>query len=351
MDSLAPQSCFVREVLEKEIRLSYYERIKSMIPENLHTLIPETAPSPHFKFNNTDDPLNAKSKVIIDSLRTKKSVEEVRDLLSKNKEDAATEGKTEIEQQSYVRELFIQSLLLVGSKSFSHILNVVERYLDVLRFLNSTPEGRLHTVQILASFWKDNTQFMCILLDKLLNYRVIDPTSVISWIFEESQFGCAGRSFIWEILKNTLGKVNSRVAQVKTKLDSLQSVHETNKAKRTESEATEMTEAEEQQELDSIRIVENSLATVTRERKEVFLLVCQKFAGALQSIDTTTSDQELVYWWISGWYREILRVNYKECKGFIATLETLVFTPDLDKRTLDIFNEVKKLTEQDDLLV
>lgn len=161
MDSLAPQSCFVREVLEKEIRLSYYERIKSMIPENLHTLIPETAPSPHFKFNNTDDPLNAKSKVIIDSLRTKKSVEEVRDLLSKNKEDAATEGKTEIEQQSYVRELFIQSLLLVGSKSFSHILNVVERYLDVLRFLNSTPEGRLHTVQILASFWKDNTQVIC----------------------------------------------------------------------------------------------------------------------------------------------------------------------------------------------
>ncbi|KAG0747196.1 hypothetical protein G6F57_006109 [Rhizopus arrhizus] len=349
MDSLAPQSCFIREVLEKEIRLSYYERIKSMLPENFQTIIPVTAPAPDFKFSDTSDPLNVKSKEIIDSLRTKKSVEEIRDLLAKYKDELASQGVNEGEQQSLVRELFIQCLLLVGSKSFSHVLNVVERYLEVLRFLNSAPEGRLHTVQILASFWKNNTQFLGILLDKLLNYRVIDPTCVITWVFEEEQFKHAGRAFVWEILKNTLGKVNSRVAQVKSKLDNLQSIHEMNKAKRLETEVTEMSEAEEQQELDSIRIVENSLATVTRERKEVFLLVCQKFAQVLSAIDSAS--QQWIYWWISGWYKEILRVNYKECKGFIATLETLVFTSDLDKRILDVFNDVKALTEQDDLLV
>lgn len=158
MDSLAPQSCFIREVLEKEIRLSYYERIKSMLPENFQTIIPVTAPAPDFKFSDTSDPLNVKSKEIIDSLRTKKSVEEIRDLLAKYKDELASQGVNEGEQQSLVRELFIQCLLLVGSKSFSHVLNVVERYLEVLRFLNSAPEGRLHTVQILASFWKNNTQ-------------------------------------------------------------------------------------------------------------------------------------------------------------------------------------------------
>lgn len=67
-----------------------------------------------------------------------------------------------------------------------------------------------------------------------------------------------------------------------------------------------VSEAEEQQELDSIRIVENSLATVTRERKEVFLLVCQKFAQVLSAIDSAS--QQWIYWWISGWYKEILRV-------------------------------------------
>lgn len=47
------------------------------------------------------------------------------------------------------------------------------------------------------------------------------------------------RAYVWEVLKNTLSKVNSRVAQVKSKLDNLQSTHEVNKAKRSESETTE----------------------------------------------------------------------------------------------------------------
>ncbi|RCH82193.1 Component of the cap-binding complex (CBC), partial [Rhizopus azygosporus] len=352
MEPLAPQACFIRELLEKEIRLSYYERIKSMLPENYHVMIPATAPVPSFKYESAEDPLHAKSKEVIDSIRTKKSVEELRDLLSRYKEELASSGvSSEVEQQSVIRELFTQCLLLVGSKSFSHVLNVVERYLEVLRFLNATPEGRLHTVQIVSSFWKDNTQFLGILVDKLLNYRVIDPASVITWIFESDQFKQVGRAYVWEVLKNTLSKVNSRVAQVKSKLDNLQSIHEVNKAKRSESETTEMTEAEEQQELDSIRIVENSLATVTRERKEVFLLVCQKFTQMLKAIEQDSNSNQWTIWWAFGWYKEILRVNYKECKGFITTLETLVFTPDLDKRILDVFNEVKQLAEQDDLLV
>lgn len=47
------------------------------------------------------------------------------------------------------------------------------------------------------------------------------------------------RSFIWEILKNTLSKVNSRVVQVKAKLDNFQAQHDANKIKRQENEMTE----------------------------------------------------------------------------------------------------------------
>lgn len=158
LDPLHPQVCFIRETLEKETRLSYYERIKSIIPNEFHTLIPATAPGPDFEYKDVNNPLHAKAKIVIESLRTKKSVEEVRDILAHFKKELATDGKNEQEQGQQVRQMFVQCLLLVGSKSFSHILNVVERYLDVLRFVNTTPEGRLHTVQIVASFWKNNTQ-------------------------------------------------------------------------------------------------------------------------------------------------------------------------------------------------
>ncbi|KAL7310634.1 Nuclear cap-binding protein subunit 1 [Mucor circinelloides] len=354
LDPNHPQACFIRETLEKEIRLSYYERIKSIIPEEFHALVPSAAPAPNFAYKDIKDPLHAQAKVVIESLRTKKTADEVRTILDKYKEEVrATTGVDEQEQNQRVREMFVQCLLLVGSKSFSHILNVVERYLDVLRFVNATPDGRLHTVQIVASFWEHNTQFLGILLDKLLNYRVIDPASVINWIFETNQLQFAGRAFIWEILKNTLSKVNSRVVQVKAKLDSFQSLHSANKLKRAESEHNELAEAEEQQELDSLRIVENSLASVSREQKEVFMAVYQKFTQVLQELIKTNAQPEAnwTYRWVFGWFREMLRVHYKECGSFMVTLETLVFTSELDPRINDVFVQVKALKEEDEMLV
>lgn len=159
LDTNHPQVCFIRETLEKETRLSYYERIKSIIPAEFHPLIPATAPGPDFEYKDVNNPLHAKAAILIEALRTKKSVEDVRDILQNFRKTQAEHlgGQPEdYVQQS--RQLFVQCLLLVGSKSFSHILNVVERYLDVLRLVNDSAEGRLHTVQIVASFWKNNTQ-------------------------------------------------------------------------------------------------------------------------------------------------------------------------------------------------
>jgi nuclear cap-binding protein subunit 1 len=69
-------------------------------------------------------------------------------------------------------------------------------------------------------------------------------------------------------------------------------------------------EAEEQQELDSLRIVENSLASVSREQKEVFMAVYQKFTQVLQELIKSNAQPESnwTYRWVFGWFREMLRV-------------------------------------------
>ncbi|RCH93239.1 Component of the cap-binding complex (CBC), partial [Rhizopus stolonifer] len=345
LDPNHPQVCFVRETLEKVIRLSYYERIKSVLPAPFHALIPAAAPAPNFAFKDVNDPLHDKAKHLIECLRTKKTADEVRVILDGYREEWQDES------QQQMRHMFIQCLLLVGSKSFSHVLNVVERYLDVLRLVNGTPEARLHTVQIVASFWKNNTQFSGILLDKLLNYRVIDPISVITWAFEPDQLESAGRAYVWEILKNTLSKVNSRVVQVKAKLDNFQSLHDANKLKRAGQERNEMLEAEEQQEMDSLRLVENSLATVTREQKEVFMVVYQKFTHVLQDLCKSNTSDSWTFKWIYGWFKEMLRVHYRECSSFMTTLETLVFTSDLDPRINQVFEQVKAFKQELDAIV
>ena len=158
LDPAHPRVCFIRETLEKDIRLSYYERIKSTVPEPFHALIPSQPSGPDFEYENGDHPLHDSAKEVINGMKTKKSSDDIQAILQRFKEEQAKQGADEQEQTKLTHELFVQAMLLVGSKSFSHVLNVVERYLEVLRFVNTTPEARVHTVTVVASFWKQNSQ-------------------------------------------------------------------------------------------------------------------------------------------------------------------------------------------------
>ncbi|KAI9311540.1 armadillo-type protein [Dichotomocladium elegans] len=350
-----PQVIFTRETLEKMIRLSYYERVKSLIPDVFYKLIPSQSPAPSFAYQSSDHPLHNAAKGLIENLRAKKSADEIQAILEQFKEEQARRDMPANDQDRMMRELFVQSTLLVGSKSFSHVLNVVERYLDVLRYVNGTPEARLHTVQIIAEFWKENRQFMGILLDKLLNYRIIDPASIISWVFEKQQLDRASNFYAWEILQNTLAKVVARVSQVRGKLESAKATYRENEAARAKQPASEMALAEKQQESDTLRILENSLSTVTRDQKEVFMSVYQKFVQVLQDelapLPAHTADTQLSwnYLWILGWYRETMRMYYKECSGFLVTLETVVFTEGVNDRIRNVFTDVKTLNSEQTL--
>lgn len=119
-----PQVCFIRETIGKLIHLSYYERIKSIVPENLHGLIPPTAPAPDFAYQSAEHPQHEAAKEVIGTLRAKKSTDDVQALLDRIKEQHSNDVQ---EQERFMQELFTQCMLFVGSKSFSHVLNVVER--------------------------------------------------------------------------------------------------------------------------------------------------------------------------------------------------------------------------------
>ena len=55
LSNLHPKKAFILAVLDKEIRLSFAKRIRSTLPEPMHTLIPERLDadnSPDFKYDN-----------------------------------------------------------------------------------------------------------------------------------------------------------------------------------------------------------------------------------------------------------------------------------------------------------
>ena len=116
---------------------------------------------------------------------------------------------------------------MLGARSFSHFLNVVERYLPVLHAVSGTPDAKFEILELVSGFWRRNRQFVGIIFDKLMQYQIVDPVDVVSWAFEGNGGGSglgersarAGRgergeglgTFQWEMMKSAMDKANGRV--------------------------------------------------------------------------------------------------------------------------------------------
>lgn len=136
------------------------------------------------------------------------------------KNNLTESGEPEQRASSLVRSMVMQSLLHIGSRSFSHFLNAMERYLPLLRSV-SVSEGKTDVLEAAGDFWRKSPQMITIVFDKLMQYQIVDPTNVVSWAFapRESKGEMAGLTTgDWELVKGALDKAIGRVAISKRKL-------------------------------------------------------------------------------------------------------------------------------------
>jgi nuclear cap-binding protein subunit 1 len=139
-----------------------------------------------------------------------------------------------------LRSIAVQSLLHIGSRSFSHLLNAIERYLPLLRNVASdgvsstgtsgNPEAKAGILAAAAAFWKRNRQMVGIVFDKLMQYQIVDPTDVVAWTFVNGQgigqpSELAGplhlSAFEWDLMRGALDKANGRVMTARRKVNVL----------------------------------------------------------------------------------------------------------------------------------
>jgi nuclear cap-binding protein subunit 1 len=145
---------------------------------------------------------------------------------------------------STVRSIAVQSLLHIGSRSFSHLLNAIERYLPLLRNLASSgaagsgghPEAKADILTASAAFWKRNRQMVSIVFDKLMQYQIVDPNDVVGWTFVNGAItGDCGplslSAFEWDLLKGALDKANGRVMIARRKVTALRKEEDDTRAR------------------------------------------------------------------------------------------------------------------------
>lgn len=259
----------MRKAVEYEIRLAYYDRISRTLPEDFQNpeaqILPDKAPGPDYEYEDPGSsrlslnrviwsliplpsiahPYHDAAQSILGLLRGRSEVEYVmreleslRNLLAESIHGAAN-------ADSILRSIAIQSLLHTGSRSFSHFLNAVERYLPLLRNLAAggitssggipNLEARMDILTASAQFWKRNHQMVGIVFDKLMQYQIVDPTDVVSWAFGSGHGNGEGPLKVdcrqWDLLKAALDKANGRVMIAKKRVIALRKEEDENRAR------------------------------------------------------------------------------------------------------------------------
>ena len=111
-------------------------------------------------------------------------------------------------------DAYVTSICYIGSKSLSHVLSCIERCKERLLTIGAqSAEARKQIIESVMSYWKDQPGVGVNIVDKLLNYTILSPASVVEWALA-SNGRRLGDAFVYELVSATIGKVTGRVRQV-----------------------------------------------------------------------------------------------------------------------------------------
>ena len=250
-----PKRILMRRAIDYEIRLSYYDRIVKTLPEPMQNpdngLIPSEAPGPDFEYEDpgkihyiligrtATQSLSANhyhdaAQSVLDLIRGRSKAEDVMAHLESLKNSLETTD-SDTNTDSIIRSIAVQSLLHIGSRSFSHFLNAIERYLPLLRNVasgnltttgSSNLEARIDILTAVAMFWKRSPHMIVIVFDKLMQYQIVDPTDVVSWAFTSGGKNSTAtypsiNALLWDVVRGALDKANGRVLIARRKVATL----------------------------------------------------------------------------------------------------------------------------------
>lgn len=170
----SPKIKFIRETLQRCMRLSFHQRVIDFVPEPFYKLVPNK-PSPQFKFEDSDPPVfgSEYAQVLNKKIRDRVPGDDILRILSSvptpTKDDndsttgtsSTTSGNTSSINLTYTNlhiDLFTSSLIWVGSKSFTHSFTALARYHSLLRILIESEEQQIQVLKSMFGVWSNHQQ-------------------------------------------------------------------------------------------------------------------------------------------------------------------------------------------------
>ncbi|KAG8851988.1 hypothetical protein FRB96_009004 [Tulasnella sp. 330] len=351
-----PRRKFIRRAIELEIRSSYYDRIKDTLPSDFHApeslAVPPEAPLPNYEYEDSQHPYFADAEALLNLIKKRSKIDEVVKLAQTMVEHITSESSS-AEAHVIVRSIAVQVILHVGSRSFSHFLNAIERYLALLRLFSKETQAKAEVLDTAGRFWRRSSLMVGIVFDKLMQYQIVDPSDVVAWSFRvgNATEGVADGGLTvqgWEMLKAALDKASGRVAVAKHKVHTVKKEEEDAKARLKASKGAVVDDGMDvdvsiqddmADSLDSAALTAalKAHATLTRDQKTALVRALDEFVSYLgfsssagtvlrheswQSRESWGLD-EWSSWQTWGWYRQFCRAHTSQLRTYMNTLESV----------------------------
>eukprot|EP00794_Sanderia_malayensis_P009859 gene9859-10869_t len=359
----------MRQQIKALQKMYYHQYVIEKIPEILHPL---TAPEPvaEFKYENSDaaDELGYETvKKLIDAIKSKESNEKLIEIVEEIPTSAqsnfllnSSHGTINNEESlaSLRIELFTLTVLRAGVKSISHTYSALSKFHPVFKSLITSTNGQLQCLFSIKEFWNKKPQAIGIVIDKLIRLQVINCSTVINWIFSKEMSQEFMRCYVWQILHSTLKKMikhkNKASKDLKDAKEKLSRLIE--KAKRHDDSSSESDEDSEKGSLNQeisnkesdVEKLREKVEKAEIEQKELFLILFQRFIMVLTDHTVQCEQQQTSK--LTSWFRftlqrlqEIFLTYHDEIQQYEDTLESLLFTTDLEAYIIQVFKRFKSL--------
>lgn len=345
-----PKPKFVKEVLEKCMRLSYHQRIVEIVPSTFAALLPSN-PICIYKFgdeSNSSIPGYTVAVNLTNAIKNKATNEELMNILKEipnpNQDDDDDEG---VGFNPLKIDVFLQTLLHLASKSFSHSFSALAKFHEIIKALAESEEGKLHVLRVMYEAWKNHPQMLSVLVDKMIRTQIVNCAAVANWIFSTELSGDFIRCYVWEILHSTIRKMNKHVQKIQKELEEAKGRLE-KQHKRKESDDEEEDDRNSDEEdgplEEQIERLQEKVESAQSEQKNLFLVIFQRFIMILTEhlvrCETAGTDFN------TPWYKncterlqQIFLQHHSIIQQYMVTLENLLFTAELDHHILAMFQQ------------
>ncbi|TGO48828.1 hypothetical protein BOTNAR_0457g00060 [Botryotinia narcissicola] len=332
LSDLDPKKAFIIGSLDKEIRLSFAQRIKGTLPPPYQQLITEEKEkdTPNFKF---DDPINAEGQEILALLRKKATEEEIQPVVDRIHALAVEQALPDPLVPS--TDAYVTSICYIGSKSLSHVLSCIERCKDRLLAIGPvSPVARRQIITSVMQYWKDQPGIGVNIIDKLLNYTILSPQSVVQWAI-----GSEGKrlslSFVYEMVEATVGKVTGRIRQVQLSL-----------------RVPGLLEEQKQLIEKTVEMERINMRELGREMDELLTAWANGSKDQEIEMDGREEDRELVRGWGERWLRVFRRkFAVEEAWGVEASRWVAPPEPEVEEVQEVVVGEVKAVQNPEEMKI